>query len=129
MRAKEILENSAYHKTFGREYTSPFYSFKVPEADSEDFTAIIVNDLHGFKNTINTLAGLTKEIPHDLVIFNGDCLDEPGSRKGAVEDIHLVAEAFDLAENPNVFIRGNHEIRNAYSSGAPSLFEIGRAHV
>lgn len=123
VRAKEILENSAYHKTFGREYTSPFYSFKIPEADSEDFTAIIVNDLHGFKNTISTLAGLTKEIPHDLVIFNGDCLDEPGSRKGAVEDVHLVAEAFDLAENPNVFIRGNHEIRNAYSSGAPSLFD------
>lgn len=120
---REILANHAYHKDFGREYISPFYRFRVPEATAENFTALIVNDLHGYKPTIAAMAALADSISHDLVIFNGDCLSEPPTREAAVEDLHTLAGAFRLAENPSLFIRGNHEIRNAYSSGAPSLFD------
>lgn len=123
VRALEILENQAYHKTFGHENVTPFYSFKVPDSNGENLTAIILNDLHGAKNTINAFSKLAATIPHDLIVFNGDCLSEPWSRKGAVEDLHIIANAFDLANTPGLFIRGNHEIRNAYSSGAPSLFD------
>jgi len=34
-----------------------------------------------------------------------------------------MADAFGLADRPGVFIRGNHEIRNAYSSGQTSLVD------
>lgn len=122
VRAREILENRAYHKTFGRDTVTPFYKFRVPEKNARDFTMIIVNDLHGNKQTINSLAQISKTIPYDLIVFNGDCLSEPPTREAAVKDLHVLTEAFNLAENPSLFIRGNHEIRNAYSSGAPSLF-------
>ncbi len=123
IRAREILVNQAYHKEFGREYVSPFYSFTVPAADAENFTALIVNDLHGYGPTIDALAALAGQISHDLVIFNGDCLSEPPTREAAVEDLHVLADVFGLSGKPSLFIRGNHEIRNAYSSGAPSLFD------
>ncbi len=123
VRAKEILENNAYHKTFGREQVTRFYSFRVPEAYSEEFTALIVNDVHGFRNTISTLSRLAATIPHDIIIFNGDCIDAPGSRQHAMNELHALADSFNLANVPSIFIRGNHEIRNAYSSGATSLFD------
>lgn len=123
IRGREILTNQGYYKAFGNEFVTPFYSFKVPDNRSDDFTALIVNDLHGFGGTIDALSALSRTIPHDIVIFNGDCLSEPGSRAGAVEDLHRLADAFGLAETPAIFIRGNHEIRNGYSSGMPSLFD------
>ncbi len=123
VRAREILDNQAYFKRFGREAVTPFYSFKVPEKNCKDFTALILNDLHGNKVLINAMSRLAADIPHDLIIFNGDCLSEPSSRAAAIADLQSLVHAFDLADNHGLFIRGNHEIRNAYSSGAPSLFD------
>lgn len=121
--AKEIIANHAYSKTFGDEYVSPFYTFTVPAQDATDFTAIIFDDLHEFQPTIQAFSKLAKEIPHDFIIFNGDCFTEPSSRANAIGTIHMIADAFDLANVPSLIIRGNHEIRNAYSSGMPSLID------
>lgn len=123
VRAREILENHAYSKKFGREAVTPFYRFTVPAENSGDFTVIVLNDLHNHRPTITAMADLASRIPHDLIVFNGDCLSEPPSREAAVNELHHLARAFNLAENPSLFIRGNHEIRNAYSSGMPSLFD------
>ena len=79
VRAREILDNQAYFKRFGREAVTPFYSFKVPEKNGKDFTTLILNDLHGNKTLINAMSRLAADIPHDLIIFNGDCLSEPSS--------------------------------------------------
>ena len=37
--------------------------------------------------------------------------------------MNRLATLFEGARRPIFFIRGNHEIRNAYSSGMPSLFD------
>lgn len=121
--AQEIIDYQSYSKTFGDTYKSPFYSFKLPEAQTTDFTALIVNDLHETTATIQALSRLAGQIPHDFVIFNGDCLPEPTDRQYALWHIHILADAFRTAEVPAFFIRGNHEIRNAYSAGMPSLFD------
>lgn len=123
VRAREIIDNQAYFKRFGREAVTPFYSFKIPEKNDKDYTVLILNDLHGNKALINAMSRLAAEIPHELIIFNGDCLSEPSSRDAAIADLQTLVHAFDLADNNGLFIRGNHEIRNAYSSGAPSLFD------
>ncbi len=124
VRAREIIANHAYSKTFGDEYVSPFYSFTLPAADATDFTALIFNDLHEHTPTIEAWRRLSAEIPHDFVIFNGDCLPEPSDRRYAMRHTHILADAFGGESTPLFFIRGNHEIRNAYSSGMPSLFEL-----
>lgn len=123
VKAREIIENQAYSKTFGEEYFSPFYSFSVPAEDTSDFTAIIFNDLHEHRPSIEAFSALAAKIPHDLVIFNGDCFTEPSTRANAMGTLHMIADAFNLAEVPALIIRGNHEIRNAYSSGMPALLD------
>lgn len=124
VKAREILANHAYSKTFGDEYTGPFYSFTLPSDKTDSFTAIIVDDLHEYRPTISAIRRMADSIPHDLMIFNGDCLTEPGNRMHAIENIHMLADSFEMASTPAIFIRGNHEIRNAYSSGMPSLIDM-----
>lgn len=128
IRAKEITENQAYHKTFGAEELTPFYSFTVPAEHADDFTVLVVNDLHGVRATIDAMSRLAATTPHDLIVFNGDCLSEPASEQAAIADLHYMVAAFDLANNPGLFIRGNHEIRNAWSSGAHKLFDRPGGH-
>ncbi|PWB08647.1 endonuclease [Paramuribaculum intestinale] len=123
VRAREITENKAYHKTFGNESVTPWHTFTVPSPSQKDFTAAIVNDMHCFPATITAMAEVAMKHNPDFVVFNGDCMAEPATRMQAVHDIHLMADAFGLADRPGIFIRGNHEIRNAYSSGQPSLVE------
>lgn len=123
VRAREITVNQGYFKSFGNESVTPWHTFTVPSPSQKDFTAVIVNDMHCFPATISAMAEVALKHNPDFVVFNGDCMAEPGTRQQAVHDIHLMADAFGLADRPGIFIRGNHEIRNAYSSGQPSLVE------
>ena len=123
VRAREITENQGYYKSFGNESVTPWHTFTVPSSAQKDYTAVIVNDMHCFPATISAMAKVALQQNPDFVVFNGDCMAEPGSRSQAIHDIHLMADAFGLADRPGVFIRGNHEIRNAYSSGQTSLVD------
>lgn len=121
--AREIIANHAYSKTFGDTLRTPFYRFSLPAADTGDFTALIFNDLHDYGQTVKAMGALADSIPHDFVICNGDCLPEPRDREHAIRLIQSLSVNFGGAERPIFFIRGNHEIRNAYSSGMPSLLD------
>ena len=121
--AREIVESQAYHKTFGKTGKTPWRKFTLPRKNSNEFTAIIVNDLHDAKSTIDILSKLASDIRYDFVICNGDCLPEPTNRNHAMRMISTLNKAFNGEEHPMFFIRGNHEIRNAYSSGMSSLIE------
>lgn len=121
--AREILHYAAYSKIFGDTLRTPFRSFRLPSENQTDFTALIFNDLHQHSATIRKMAALAAAIPHDFVIFNGDCLAEPSDREDAIRTVHSLTSRFNTAEIPAFFVRGNHEIRNAYSAGLPSLLE------
>ncbi len=118
-----ILASHAYSKRFGSVERTPFYRFRLPAEQTDTFTAVVLNDLHMQPRTIERLSRVAATIPHDLTIFNGDCLPEPHERKDALQMVHTLVQAFQCAEIPAVFLRGNHEIRDAYSSGMLSLFD------
>jgi len=121
--AQEILNNQAYHKDFGETGKTPFYSFKIPEKNEKDFTAIIFNDLHNYTATQYKLLEYVKDIDYDFVIFNGDCLPDPANRYVTITNLHKVFDPVDAKNHPIVFIRGNHEIRNAFSSAMHHLLD------
>ena len=121
--ATEILENHSYSKKFGRTEKTRFYPVTLPADTATCATAIVLNDLHGVGNVVQAMAKLAESIPHDIVIFNGDCLPEPATREDALRMVHSLSDPFHGASTPCIFLRGNHEIRNAYSSGMLSLFE------
>lgn len=115
--SQEILYYGGYHKIFGNTAVSPFYTFTAPSDDAESFTAIVFNDLHQRKEVFEALYGQIKDVDYDFVVFNGDCIDDPKDHNQATRFIQLLTEAVNGCSIPTLFIRGNHEIRNAYSIG------------
>lgn len=121
--SKEITQFGAYKKTFGGEYRSPIYHFRLPAENESDFTAILFNDLHQQKATMDALMKVVGEQPYDLVIFNGDCVDDPKNESEAMESISYFSDAVSASTKPVVYMRGNHEIRGAFSMDFTTLFD------
>lgn len=120
--SKEIKLYQAYKKEFGDSLASDFYEFTYPR-DKENFTAVIFNDLHKQKPTVDLLAKSLENTPYDLVIFNGDCIDDPKDEDDAVSFISYLSEKIGKGCAPMIFTRGNHEIRNAYSIRLRDIIE------
>lgn len=119
----DLLLKHAYEFHTGDTLRTPFFSFKTPSEQEQDFTCVIFNDLHEYMQTFKYLNDTLRflGIQPDFVFFNGDCLHEPLDRKHAMRMIHRLADPVNAAEIPVFFIRGNHEIRNFYSAGMHSL--------
>ena len=121
--SQEILQYKAYSKKFGHIAKSDFYSFTMPDAETDSFTALIFNDLHQRTALFETLLKQVEKLNYDFVVFNGDCIDDPANHDQATRFISLLTEGVHGDRTPTLFIRGNHEIRNAYSIGLRKHFD------
>lgn len=121
--SREILLYQAYSKKFGDTACSPFYSFKLPEKKDEEVTILVFNDIHNQSETLKALYKQVQNVDYNLVIFNGDCMDAPATQGDAVKVISALNDIVDAAQIPVVYLRGNHEIRNAYSMQLHELFD------
>lgn len=115
--SQEILLYQAYKKVFGNTAQSDFSEFTLPAADTETFTAVVFNDLHQHTNTFRALCKQIQNIDYDFVVFNGDCVDDPVDHNQATTFISELTQGVRGDRIPTFFMRGNHEIRNAYSIG------------
>lgn len=113
--SQEIMVYKAYNKVFGNTAKSEFYTFKLPDEKQDKFTAVIFNDLHKQFNTFKALCKQIKDVSYDFAVFNGDCVDDPSNRDEATAFISEMINGIKGYNIPVFFIRGNHEIRNAYS--------------
>ena len=121
--SQEILQYKAYSKKFGNTAKSEFYSFTMPQSDTDSFTAVIFNDLHQRANVFQALLKQVENVDYDFVVFNGDCIDDPANHAQATRFVKLLTEGVHGDRTPTLFIRGNHEIRNAYSIGLRKHFD------
>lgn len=121
--SREILLYQAYKKEFGETAVSPMHSFTLPSDDCGDFTALIFNDLHKHSETLQALYSHVRDISYDFVVFNGDCIDDPASHDEATAFLSELNSTVGAADVPVFYLRGNHEIRNAYSIGLRELFD------
>lgn len=121
--SQEILQYKAYSKKFGKTAKSGFHSFTMPESNTDSFTAIVFNDLHQRPHVFEALLKQIKDIDYDFVVFNGDCIDDPANHEQATRFASLLTEGVHGDRIPTLFIRGNHEIRNAYSIGLRKHFD------
>lgn len=121
--SREITLYEAYNKEFGDTAYSDIYSFTMPLADSSDFSALIFNDLHKKNQVLDMLVEQLKGISYDFVLFNGDCIDDPKNEAEAVSFLSYLNEKVGAERVPVFFLRGNHEIRNAYSILLRELFD------
>jgi predicted MPP superfamily phosphohydrolase len=121
--SREITSYQAYSKTFGETAQSAFSTFTLPSEKTTDFTAVVFNDLHKRKETLKALCSQLNGIDYDFVFFNGDCIDDPSDENNAVAFLTELTEAVGADHTPIFFLRGNHEIRNAYSIELRSLMD------
>lgn len=121
--SREITLYEAYKKDFGKTAYSEVYSFTMPSPDNQNFTAIIFNDLHKKKELIDALMGQLKDVKYDFVVFNGDFVDDPKNEDVAVDFLSYMNEKAGVESVPAFYLRGNHEIRNAYSIQMRDLFD------
>ena len=121
--SQEIMLYQAYKKVFGETAVSDFHSFTLPASSDADFTTVIFNDLHKHSETLQALYKQVKDVDYDFVIFNGDCIDDPKDHDEATHFLSELNETVGAADVPVFYLRGNHEIRNAYSIGLRSLFD------
>ncbi len=121
--SREIAVYEAYRKEFGETAISEIYTFRLPAESDTDFKAVILNDLHQRRNLIDMFAELIAEIDYDLVFFNGDNIDDPRDEDQAVASLAYMNEKVRAESVPVFYIRGNHEIRNAYSIGLRDLLD------
>ena len=115
--SQEILLYQAYKKVFGNTAQSAFSEFTLPATDTDSFTAVVFNDLHQHTQTFRALCQQIKNVNYDFVVFNGDCVDDPVDHNQATSFISELTEGVRGDRIPTFFMRGNHEIRNAYSIG------------
>ena len=115
--SQEILLYQAYKKVFGNTARSSFSEFTLPAMDADSFTAVVFNDLHQHTQTFRALCKQIQAIDYDFVVFNGDCVDDPVNHEQATTFISELTEGIHGDRIPTFFMRGNHEIRNAYSIG------------
>ena len=115
--SQEILLYQAYKKVFGNTAQSAFSEFTLPATDTDSFTAVVFNDLHQHTQTFRSLCQQIKNVNYDFVVFNGDCVDDPVDHEQATTFISELTEGVCGDRIPTFFMRGNHEIRNAYSIG------------
>lgn len=112
--SREVLMYS-YCKAFGYTAISEEYSFRLPAPDEKDFSALIFNDMHRNKKTVDSLAKRIADLDYDVVFLNGDIINDPKSEEDAVDFIGYLAEKVDASNHPMIMLRGNHETRNAWS--------------
>lgn len=115
--SQEILLYQAYKKVFGNTAQSAFSEFTLPATDTDSFTAVVFNDLHQYTQTFRALCQQIKNVNYNFVVFNGDCVDDPVDHNQATSFISELTEGVCGDRIPTFFMRGNHEIRNAYSIG------------
>ena len=121
--SQEILQYKAYSKKFGNIAQSDFYTFTMPQANANSFTAIVFNDLHQRSNVFQALLKQVGNIKYDFAVFNGDCISDPAHHEQATRFVSELTEGVNGDHIPTFFIRGNHEIRNAYSIGLRKHFD------
>ena len=113
--SREITLYQPYKKEFGETAVSNITSFSTLDDKSTDFTAIIFNDLHDTYPLFDKLLQQVKNIPYNLVIFNGDCIADVQTEDIAVRTISHYSRGIGADKVPSIYLRGNHETRGAYS--------------
>ncbi len=121
--SREIMLYQAYKKVFGETAVSSFRSFTLPSEQTTDFTAVIFNDLHKQEATLKALYAQVKDVPYDFVVFNGDCIDDPATEEEALFHLSMQCSTVGADRVPVFYLRGNHEIRNAFSIGLRNLLD------
>lgn len=115
--AEKVIKYSTTEKLFSGPAYSRVYSFTTPNDTNTDFTILMLNDLHRNQSAAarEKTQSIIKGLDYDLVVFNGDCLDDVETIDDLVVWLNHYNTYAGTSNIPGIYQRGNHETRGAMS--------------
>ena len=125
--SQEVLSHQAYHVTYGRTVASNVYSetplkFTTNNPQKEEISFLVLNDIHGNNELMDSLLTGIRWDKTDLVFFNGDMTTDLRSEKKLFDDFLEKAVTLFAKETPFYYARGNHETRGNFATTFPRYF-------
>ncbi|VGO20818.1 hypothetical protein SCARR_02885 [Pontiella sulfatireligans] len=121
--SREITRYGPYKVEWGRLENSEIKSFETANPDSDALKCIFFNDIHDNLPLFSKLVEQVDGLDYDLSIFNGDCFNDPATEEKVLRSLATYNQGINAASTPVVYLRGNHEIRGAYSRQWPGLVD------
>ena len=120
--SREITHYDPYKVNWGKTYMSKINTFSTADTKSDSFKAIFFNDIHNNLAVFSKLTEYIAKTGYDLSLFNGDCFNDPTYESNVLKVLKHYNQGVNASQKPVIYLRGNHEIRGAYSRQLPSLF-------
>lgn len=95
----------------GEPQTTPEYSFRTLDANTDTTRFAVWNDTHENSETLQSLHRLTAALKPDFLLWNGDQSNDVHFERDMGRQF-LVPEGLNIAERwPLAYVRGNHDVR------------------
>lgn len=125
--SQEVVNNFPYNVTYGRVAASNVYDqaplkFTTSNPNKENVSVLVLNDIHGRNDLMESLLKGADWDNTDLVIFNGDMASDIRGQKKLFDDFVDKAISIFAKETPFYYARGNHETRGNYAITFPKYF-------
>jgi predicted phosphodiesterase len=125
--AQEVLSHVGTKVLYGTVAASNVYrqqplSFTTSNPAKNDISFLVLNDIHGNNELMETLLKGTDWEKTDLVFFNGDMTNDIRSEDQLFGNFLDKAVELFASETPMYYARGNHETRGNFATTFPRYF-------
>lgn len=119
--SREITHYGPYKVEWGRANNSVVKFFNTAHPGTDTLKCVFFNDIHDNLPMFKKLVGQVEGMDYDLSVFNGDCFNDPAHEEGVLRSLKVYNQGVNASGKPVIYLRGNHEIRGAYSRQWPGL--------
>lgn len=125
--SQEVLSHVGTKVTYGEVAASNVYrsrplKFTTSNPGKKEMNFLVLNDIHGNNELMETLLKGTDWKKTDLVFFNGDMTNDIRSEEQLFGDFLDKAVELFARETPMYYARGNHETRGNFATTFPKYF-------
>lgn len=126
--SKEVLKHEGTNVTYGKTVASQVYrqkplEFNTIDQSKQNLSFLILNDIHGNNQMMETLLNVGDFKTSDFIIFNGDMVNDLRDEDQLFNDFMDTAVRLFAKEKPVYYARGNHETRGNFANAFPRYFK------
>ncbi|MGN0202502.1 MAG: metallophosphoesterase [Candidatus Cryptobacteroides sp.] len=132
--ATEIVSRSGWYVDYGRTAATNVYSKKplrltTLDSDTDSVSFVMVNDIHGNVEKLETLLKQCDLDKADMVLFVGDMVSQFSSEEAVFGGFMDKAVEMFASEKPMYYTRGNHETRGELAYYFQDYFSPRQEHI
>lgn len=125
--SKEIKVHEGYRVLYGSVVSTDVFKraplkFTTLDSQKQSTSFRIVNDIHNKSQSLHDLLEDVSRTNTDFVVFNGDMISTVDSQRTIFNGFMDASIKLFASEVPIFYVRGNHELRGAFSNQLPDYF-------